>query len=210
MEKILATLYLIGVFFTACIFVASYVGRAISRWMKRNKAVENQPEPVPEPDCDIVGKSKSVLLVPLVFEKHEPAKSEALVAELVSAAEIEPDISPDDVDITLMKSYVPGDDELGQFRNDDVDIPEVFSQGLTYQQISQAIDVMEGKKSGVNEELIAGETFSLMPSDFLDLICLQTNYEMMVKSLIAGYENSIENMKPIPATVADFDIKNYV
>jgi len=81
---------------------------------------------------------------------------------------------------------------------------------LTYQQISQAIDVMEGKKSGVNEELIAGETFSLMPSDFLDLICLQTNYEMMVKSLIAGYENSIENMKPIPATVADFDIKNYV
>ena len=158
MEKILATIYLIGVFFTAFVYVSSYVIKAISRWTKRNKATEKQPEPVSEHDVDIVGKSKSSLLVPLVFEKNEPE-------EPVSAPETEPDVSSEDIDVTMTKPYIPDDDELEQFRNDDVDIPEVFSQGLTYQQISEALEVVDGRKTGEDEELVAGEILSMMPSD---------------------------------------------
>jgi hypothetical protein len=200
MEKILATLYLIGVFFTALIFASSYVIKAISRWARRNKTVENQPEPVSEHVFDIVGKSKSSPLLPLVFEKNEP----------VSATETEPDVSPEDIDVTMTKPYIPDDDELEQLRNFDVDIPEVFSQGLTYQQISQALEVVDGRKTGEDEELDAGETLSMMPSDLLNVICMQTDYEKMVEKLVSGFEKSVGNMKPKPVTVADFNIKNYV
>jgi hypothetical protein len=209
MEKILATLYLIGVFFVAFIFAASYINNLIDKWINRNKAEENRPEPISEPDIDVVGKSKSVFLAPLIAEKNEPVMSEVLVAETVSTAETEPDISPEEVDVTMTKPYIPDDDELEHYRNDDVDLANGFSQGLTYQQISQALDVIEGRKSGENEELIAGETVFLMPSDFLDMICMQTNHENMVKRLISNYENAVGNMKPIPV-ITDFDIKNYV
>jgi hypothetical protein len=210
MEKILATLYLIGVFFTAFVFLFFYINNLIDKWNNRNKAAENQPEPISEPAFDIVGKSKSALLVPLVFEKNELKMNETLIAEPISAAETEPDISPEDVDVTMTKPYIPDDDELEQFRNDDVGVSEVFSQGLTYQQICQALDVVEGKKSGEDAELVAGETFCLMPSDFLDMICTQPDYENMVKKLISCYVDAAGNNKPQSAIVADFDIKNYV
>jgi hypothetical protein len=49
-----------------------------------------------------------------------------------------------------------------------------------------------------------------MPDDFLNMICMQENYEAKVKTLIAGYLDFPDKMKPIQAMVANFDIKNYV
>jgi hypothetical protein len=205
MEKILATLYLIGVFFTAFVFAAFYVSNLMSKWSNRKKT---SPEQFYEPVIDVVGKSMTAFLAPLILEKKEPLMSEDF--EMKPEVETEPDISPDDVDVSMTKPYIPDDDELEQFRNDDMDVSEVFSQGLTYQQICQAIDVVEGKKSGENEELIAGETFCLMPSDFLDMICMQPDYENMVKKMISCYVDAVGSNKPQSALVTDFDIKNYV
>jgi len=50
-----------------------------------------------------------------------------------------------------------------------------LSQGLTFEQISHAVDVVEGKKSGEKDEYFAGETLSVMPDDFLNMICMQEN-----------------------------------
>ena len=207
MEKILATLYLCSVFFVGFVLISFYISDVISKWKNRNNIEENNPEPVSEPEYDVVGKSKTVFLSPLMPEKNEPLMSEDL--ERKPAAETEPDISPDEVEVTMCKPYVPDDDELAQYANDDVDTTSDFSQGLTYQQISHAIDVVEGKKTGNDDDLVAGETFNLMPSDFLDTICMQPDYENMVKKLIAGYVDAI-GKKPKPATVSNFNISKYV
>ena len=207
MEKILATLYLIGVFFVGFVLISFYISDTIGKWKNRKSIVENQPKPISEPDYDVVGKSMTVFFAPLIPEKHEPMMSEDLERE--PAAETEPGISPDEVEIKISNSYIPDDDELEQYASEDVDATGEFSQGLTYQQISHAIDVVEGKKSGENDELIAGETLNLMPSDFLNTICMQPEYENMVKKLISGYVDLI-GKKPKPAVMVDFDINQYV
>ena len=208
MEKILATLYLIGVFFTAFVLISFYISELIGKWKNRNSIVENNTEAISEPEYDVVGKSTTTFLAPIKFEKNEPLMSETLERE--PAAGVEPDISPDEVQITMSKPYIPDDDELEQYANDDVDTTGDFSQGLTYQQISHAIDVVEGKKSTENDELIAGETLSVMPSDFLNMICRQADHENNVKKLLANYVDSVGKIKPQPAPVKNFDIKRYV
>jgi len=81
---------------------------------------------------------------------------------------------------------------------------------LTFEQISHAVEVVEGKKSGENNEYFAGETLSVMSDDFLNMICMQENYEAKVKKLIAGYLDFPGKMKPVPVLVANFDINKYV
>jgi hypothetical protein len=49
-----------------------------------------------------------------------------------------------------------------------------------------------------------------MPDDFLNMICMQENYEAKVKKLIAGYLDFPGKMKPVAAMVANFDINQYV
>jgi len=208
MEKILATVYLCSVFFVGFVLISFYISDVIGKWKNRNNIVENQLEPISEPEYDVVGKSKTVFLAPLTPEKNEPLISETLERE--PAAEVESDISPDEVEVIISKPYVPDDDELEQYANDDVDTTGDFSQGLTYQQISHAIDVVEGKKSTENDELIAGETLSVMPSDFLNMICRQADHENNVKKLLANYVDSVGKIKPQPAPVKNFDIKRYV
>jgi len=170
--------------------------------------VENNPETIFEPEVDVVGKSTTVFLAPIIFEKYEPLMSEDLIREPV--AEAEPDILPDDVEVKISRPYIPDDNELEQYANDDMDISGDFSQGLTFQQISHAIDVVEGMKSGENDEIIAGETLCVMPSDFLNMICRQADFENTVKKLIAGYEGSISKMKQQPVIITNFNISKYV
>jgi hypothetical protein len=102
------------------------------------------------------------------------------------------------------------DIELDDYPFDNMDATGNLSQGLTFEQINQAVEVIEGKKSGENEEYFAGETPTLMPSDFLTVICMQADYEAMVKKLIAVYLDFPGKMKPVPVQVANFDINNYV
>jgi hypothetical protein len=91
-----------------------------------------------------------------------------------------------------------------------MDAPDELSQGLTFEQIGHALDVVEGRKSGETDEYLAGQAFSIMPDDFLNVICMQADRESLVKKLIDGYLNASGNMKPVPATVADFDISRYI
>jgi hypothetical protein len=81
---------------------------------------------------------------------------------------------------------------------------------LTFEQIGQVIDVFDGKKSGENEEYRAGETLSMMPNDFLNMICIQADHEATVKNLIAGYLDFPDKVKHISMTIDNFDISKYV
>jgi hypothetical protein len=96
------------------------------------------------------------------------------------------------------------------YPNENTDVSDDLSQGLTFEQISQAIDVVQGKKTGEADEIAAGETLCIMPSDFVDTICRQAEHEAMVKRLIAGYVDFTVKIKPASALIANFDINKYV
>ena len=211
MEKMMGIFYLTVVFLLVVVFLLFNIFIAMDRYKSlKRKAPEPKKPSAPEPVIDVVGKSTTVFLAPLPPAGIEPMMSEDLETEMKSEAETEPDIKPEEVEANLNASYVPGEDELEQYANDDMDLTGCLSQGLSFEQISHAIDVVEGKKSGKNDEVIAGETFSVMPTDFLDMICMQTDHEIMVKKLIAGYLDSVGKMKPVPVPVKDFDINKYV
>jgi len=170
------------------------------RARKRMSAARLTEKPS-KPVYDVVGKSTTVFLAPLM-----PVMSEDLEPESETALEPEPDILPGEVETHLNFSIAIADDEPDVYPDD----PMELSQGLTFEQISHAVEVVEGKKSGENNEYFAGETLSVMPDDFLNMICMQENYEVKVKKLIVGYLDFPGKMKPVPAMVANFDINQYV
>ena len=199
-------------FIFSLLFIIYHVREWIISMTKRKKSLEKEPEKPsePKPAVDVVGKSTTVFLAPLPPAGMEPLMSEDLETEMRSEAETEPDIMPEEVDADFNSLYVPGEDELEQYANNDMDTTGCLSQGLSYEQISHAIDVVQGKKTGKNDEAIAGETFSIMPTGFLDMICMQTDHEIMVKKLIDCYVDSVGKMKPVSESVKDFDINKYV
>ena len=204
--KVLGTIYLCVIFLLSIWYIYFQISDAIDRIRarKRMRAAKMSEKPY-ELVYDVVGKSTTVFLAPLM-----PLMSEELEVVMVSTVETEPDISPEEVEANLTASFVPDDEELEQYRNDDVDLSGEFSQGLTFEQISHAVEVVEGNKSGEKDEYFAGETLSVMPDDFLNMICMQENYEAKVKKLIASYLDFPGKMKPVPALVANFDINKYV
>jgi len=200
--KILGAIYM-TVIFLLCIW---YIYFQISDWIYRVRERERMraaktSEKTSEPVYDVVGKSTTVFLAPLT-----PVMSEDLELESETALEPEPDILPGEVEANLNRSVMVADDEPDVYPDD----PMELSQGLSFEQISHAVDVVEGKKSGENNEYFAGETLSIMPDDFLNMICMQENYEAKVKKLIAGYLDFPGKMKPVPVLVANFDINQYV
>jgi hypothetical protein len=203
----------LSVMFFFIMLVVSYCIRDWIDKMKRKKLMRLAREkeyPSELPVIDLVGKSTTAFLAPLQPESIQPVMCEDLEKEYVTAAETEPDVHHEEVEATLNAPYIPDDDELAQYAGDNADVSDEFSQGLTFEQISQAVEVVHGRKSGETEELLAGEALNFMPSDFLDVICMQADHEAAVKKLIAGYLDFPGKMKPIPVTVANFDINNYV
>ena len=211
MAKILATIYMSVLFFFCIWYMVFQINEYIDR-MKARKRMQaaKEPERPPEPESiiDIVGKSSTVFLAPLTPVSKEPFMSDDLEKE--PAAQAEPDILPEAVEANLNSPVILEDDELDEYSGDITDLEGNFSKGLTYQQISDAIDVVEGRKSGEMDEYLAGETFCIMPDDFLNVICMQTEHEIIVKKLIEGYVDSVGKKKPPPALVANFDINLYV
>jgi hypothetical protein len=200
--KVLGTIYLSVLFLLSIWYIYCQISDAIDRVRARKRMMEAKTFEKPyEPVYDVVGKSTTVFLAPLM-----PVMSEDLEPESVTALEPEPDVFPSEVEAHLNLSIAIADDEPEMYPDDNMEL----SQGLTFEQISHAVEVVEGKKSGENEEYFAGETLAVMPNDFLNMICLQENYEAKVKKLIAGYLDFPGKMKPVPAVVANFDIKNYV
>ena len=201
--KILGIIYLSVIFLLSLWYIYFQISDAIDRVKARKRMrAARTPEKPYEPVYDVVGKTTTVFLAPLM-----PVMSEDLEPEPQTALEPEPEILPTEVDVHLNASIEIADEEFDFYP--DAASGEL-SQGLTFEQISHAVDVVEGKKSGENDEYFAGETLSVMPDDFLNMICMQENYEAKVKKLIAGYLDFPAKMKPVPAMVANFDINQFV
>jgi hypothetical protein len=200
--------FITGAYFNAVLIVTMVIVFYAACWRIEKNARKKVSTPaVPEPVYDIVGKSHSVFLAPLVVE---PFMSDKLETEMKSDAVSEPEIQSNEVEANLGNSEAIDANELDDFSEHNVHTEGDLSQGLTFEQISHAIDVIEGKKSGERDEYFAGMTFSFMPDDFINAVCMQADREAMVKKLIAGYVDFPDKMKPKPVVVTDFDINKYV
>ena len=209
MSKVLGIIYLSIV----AVIVLVYLFYAIYEWFYRIaykialKRIRETYAPPDDAPVDVVGKTTTVFLAPLKTENNAPFMSEDLEPERSEAnIETEPDISSEDIEVKQNQLVTPDDDELDDF-SDSNSTTDELSKGLTFEQISHALEVVEGRKSGENDAQLAGETFSIMPDDFLNVICMQPTHEEKVKRLISCYVDAIG--KP-PVTVADFDINKYV
>jgi hypothetical protein len=214
MDKVLGIIYLsmvaILVTFYLVYTIHSWIGRIV--YKKALKRIREADNPPPAETVDIVGKTTTVFHAPLIVEIEKPFMRQDLEperSEFEIEVETETNISPGDIEIKQSHNVFPDDDELDDFSDGNTTIDEL-SKGLTFEQISHALEVVEGRKSGGTDEYIAGETFSVMPTDFLNMICMQAEHEAVVKKLIAGYLDFPDKIKPVPKTVANFDINEYV
>jgi hypothetical protein len=182
MENILATIYLSGLFFVAFLYLAYQINELKDR-MKARKRMQaaREPEKPSTTVIDVVGKSTASFLAPLK-PTIEPMMSEDLEVEMRPEAESEPDIASEEVESGPDAPYVPDEEELIRYANSDMDVTDELSQGLTFEQISHAMEALEGKQLTENDAYLAGETFSVMPDDFLNVICMQADHEAFAVS----------------------------
>jgi len=107
----------------------------------------------PEADAgQIVGQSQTVYLEKLVevtVKPVEPAFSEDL--EKIPAYEEEPDITDSDVDYNRQEGILSEEDRFLPF--DEAPDDGGISTGMTYEQLSSAMDVVQGKMSDVKENI---------------------------------------------------------
>ena len=116
MANILGFIYM-SVLFLFCIcymafLIYDWIYRMKSR--KRTPAIREPEIPVkPLPSVDVVGKSTTAFLAPLISASIEPMMSEKLETELKSSAETEQEVLPEDVEADLKTPYIP--DEGGNY-----------------------------------------------------------------------------------------------
>jgi hypothetical protein len=169
----------------------------------------------------IVGKSQTVYLdepakvetpQSVVGEPVEPVFSEDL--QPVTAYEDEPDITPEDVDDSLQEEDLSPED---RFLPLDTEIDnEHVSTGMTYEQISQAVEAVQGKKmSDAGRQAAARTLYDVQGSDVYDFLVMQAENEAAIERLLKenlddSGEVTVENRAPKRTKTDDFDMDKYV
>ncbi|MDR1341331.1 MAG: DUF4122 domain-containing protein [Prevotellaceae bacterium] len=142
-----------------------------------------QSEPVA---YSVVGKSQSVYLEEFFKEEAkavEPAFSEDLLQ--VSTYEEESDITNNDVADNLNEEAFSEEDRFLPLDTDadNEDFPS--STGMTYQQISEALDVMQGKPMDqAGQQAVARILHEIEGSDLFNFLTAQAENEAMVEKLL--------------------------
>jgi hypothetical protein len=169
-----------------------------------------QSEPVP---YNIIGKSQTVYLEePPAPKIVEPVFSEDL--QRVPAYEEEPDITADDVDDNLGEEILT-DEERFTPLDTDVD-SEVVSTGMTYEQISEALEVVQGKKTDDADKLAAARTlYEVQGSDLFNFLTVQAENEAIIEKLLKeNLDNAADpadgNIKKQQRKIEEFDMGKYV
>jgi hypothetical protein len=179
---------------------------------------EKTPVPVPEiVHYNIVGKSQTVYLEEPPKEQvkaFEPLFSENL--QPVPAYEEEPDITDAEVDDSLNKDRFSEEERFLSLDadSDDGDFPS--STGMTYEQISQALDVVQGKQTDdAGRQATARILYEVQGSDLFNFLTAQAENEALVEKLIRENIDPDggmipENGKKQRQDMEEFDMDKYV
>ena len=161
----------------------------------------------------IVGKSQTVYLAELPPPKKvEPVFSEDL--EQVPSYEEEPDVTSDDVDYRQAEEILT---EEERFTPLDVEPDnESVSTGMTYEQISQVLDVVSGKKTSDADQLMAARTlYEVQSGDVFNFLSSQAENEAVIERLMKENLDDIgeilpENRRKRRKEKEEFDMEKYV
>jgi hypothetical protein len=188
-------------------------------WHFLTPKVREKKEPVvlqatPEqPPYSIVGKSQTVYLEePPPPKKIEPVFSEDL--QRVPAYEEEPDVTSDDVDYNRGEEVLT---EEERFTPLDVEPDSgAESTGMTFEQISRALDVVQGKKTDdADRTAVARILYEVQGGDVFDFLASQAENETIIERLLkenlddAG-EILPENRRKRRREIEEFDMEKYV
>jgi hypothetical protein len=185
--------------------------------MRGNPVKEKMPAPAQEllPYNNVVGKSQTVYLEESQREKGqtlEPVFSEEM--ERQPSYEEEPDVADTDVEYR-QDEEIPS--EADRFISLDTALDDGGSStGMTYEQISEALDVVQGKRTDAAGRLAAAQTlYEVRGSDLFDFLAAQAQNEALVEKLIK--ENMDSDGGRIPQNrwkrkreTAEFDMDRYV
>jgi hypothetical protein len=176
------------------------------------------PVPVPETaPYNMVGKSQTVYLEESPKEKTktvEPAFSEDL--QQASAYEEESDITGDDVNDNLNEDRLPEEDRFLPLDADPYDGDFPSSTGMTYEQISQALDVVQGKSTDdAGRQAAARILHEVQGSDLFNFLTAQAENDALVEKLIKENlddrrEPVLENIRKKSRETEEFDMDKYV
>jgi len=182
------------------------------REKKELPKIEPQPKPNRE-DYSLVGKSQTVYLeAPPEQKPIEPVFSQDLPQ--VPAYEVEPDITSDDVEDNLDEVILTEEERFTPF---DIDPDcEISSSGMTYDQIAQAIEVIQGKnRNDADKSVVARTLYEIEGSDLFNLLTAQAENEAIIEQLLK--ENLDESGEILPESekkkrkeIAEFDMEKYV
>ena len=171
-------------------------------------------ETVPKTEVySIVGKSQTVYLEEIPKEKPiKPDFSEDL--EKTSSYEEEPDITDEDVDYNPEEEILSEGDRFLPF---DVNPDDgEMATGMTYEQLSTALDVVQGKKTDSQDVKNAAHImFELNGSDVFNFLTAQAENEQIIEKLLKDYldadgDSLPESVRKKRQEVADFDMDKYV
>ena len=155
-------------------------------------------------ESGIVGKSRMVFLQPI----QEPVQQQLNMPLMSQPLEVEPrveqpDIEPEEVEVNFETIDVDETEFQQKY-----DSSEDLSQGITYEQISHAVTVLEGKKTSETDRLKAGETLYNMSADMAAFFDKQEMYLNKVDKLIGSFIDS--SGKKINTDTEEFDVKKFI
>jgi hypothetical protein len=212
MVKGLAAVYLLYKVFR---FLSGKQGKSLWRFLTPEHAVKEKiadPAPATVHD-DVAGKSRTVYLEEPSKEKAiEPVFSENLEKE--EPYKEEPDTTTDDVDDHPDEDISPDEE---RFIPLDVNPDgEAVSTGMTYEQISEALDVVQGKKTdGAAKSTAARILYEVEGSDLFNFLSAQAANEAIVERLLKENIDNAgvslpENRRKRTSKADEFDMGKYV
>ena len=198
-------LYFIGIILFVLMIQFNRIYVEMKKFNRKEDAKQEKTEvkkEVKKPDSDneIVGKSRVAFLQPIQQQLNIPILSEPLETEQrVEQQEIE----QDEVEVNLETIDV----DESEFRQK-YDASDDLSQGITFEQISHAVNALEGDNTTEVDRIKAGETFYNMSVDMLAFLNKQDNYLNKVEELIGVFIDA--SGKKIDINTEEFDVKNFI
>jgi len=162
----------------------------------------------------LVGKSQTIYLKEAPQEKSEmikPVFSEDL--ERNAAYEEEPDITAEDVEDSLDRQDLSEEDRFTPLET--VGDNGGISTGMTFEQLADTLDVVQGKKTGTDGlQAAARILYEIRGSNLFDFLAAQAENEQVIERLLR--ENLDDAGNPLPETgrkrrkMEAFDMNKYV
>ena len=192
---------------------------------KKDDQIEKELPTVSEEPVDIVGKTNTVFIQEEDIRNTEPmeinpVRSEELEPEIPLVDDSDDFAADEDVDYTTIsktpEEILEGEERFFSLETDDNITRYEFSGGLTFDNITNAVEVIIGKQMAEDKKKEAAHTiYETSQTDMFELIVANTTNEEMVIGILNEYLGESNTIGTQLATrrkerIASFDMEMFV